>query len=155
MAPENNQQNRLFIIIAVGLVGTLVLGLLGIGGLTILSRLNKEQQLAKATATPVIKVLAPTPKASATAIAAVPAIPTPTATPVVVPTKAVSPTAGAVIPASPTTPTATAQPNKAVIPVNNKAGEVPKTGVGVAEGLFAGFAFFFVASLSHAWRKRR
>lgn len=114
-------QNRIFTMIALGLVGLLILGLLGIGGLIVFTRL-------RGPATPtVVAELTPT----ATSTKAPTATPTkaPTATPTRTPTSVPSPTPTRVVTPSPT-PVVTPTP----IP---KEG-VPVTGWGPLEGALAG-----------------
>jgi len=77
--PEPPEQNRLFIIIAIGLVGMLVLGLLGIGGYVVFSRSKRSSQAQLAAqATPVVLLAADTPTVMATDTP----LPTKTSTPV-------------------------------------------------------------------------
>jgi len=63
--PEPPEQNRLFIIIAIGLVGMLVLGLLGIGGYVVFSRSKRSAYLAEER--PVVMMPTDTPTVMATA----------------------------------------------------------------------------------------
>lgn len=63
--PEPPEQSRLFIIIAIGLVGMLVLGLLGIGGYVVFSRSKRSTYLAEGR--PVVIVPTDTPTVMATA----------------------------------------------------------------------------------------
>jgi hypothetical protein len=77
--PEPPEQNRLFIIIAIGLVGMLVLGLLGIGGYVVFSRSKRSSQAQRAAqATPIVLLATDTP----TVMATVTPLPTKTSTPV-------------------------------------------------------------------------
>ena len=46
--------NRLFVLIALFLVGLLVLGLLAIGGVVIIGSINRSQQAARPTLTPTL-----------------------------------------------------------------------------------------------------
>lgn len=143
--------NRLFIILAVGLAGLVVLGLVAIGGVLIMKNIRNQQTLAQATITaptPTLMVaeeVIPTPTATYTPVPALPtepAQPTPTNTPVVLATN--TPTeaeAAAVAAAATTAPPATKTP----VPVGTPAGnnQVPNTGVGgfelslIAMGLLA------------------
>jgi hypothetical protein len=78
-------QNRLFMILAVSLVGLLVLGLVGIGGVFII-RQNLEQQNLAAKPSPTVLLVLPNATATFTPAppkAATPVAPTPTNTPVV------------------------------------------------------------------------
>ena len=77
--PEPPEQNRLFVIIAIGLVGMLVLGLLGIGGYVVFSRSKRAGQTQRvAQDTPVVLLATDTPTVMATDTPA----PTKTATPI-------------------------------------------------------------------------
>lgn len=142
---EDGGGNRLFVILAVGLAGLVVLGLVAIGGVLILRNIRSQQSLAQATAVPVatqivrVEEVIPTPTATLTPIPAVPTdVPeaTPTNTPVVMPTN--TPTqdeAAATVAAAPE-----AAPTKTPVPAGMPAGnnEVPDTGVGGFElGLIA------------------
>jgi hypothetical protein len=131
--------NRLFVIIAIGLVGLLVLGLMGIGSVVALNRIRQAQQVAAATATPTTAVvLQPSPSPTLTPVQATatntPA-PTATNTPVVGPGNGGGGEAGA---------TATRTPVPIATPVGD--GQVPDTGIGgfgaalIASGL-AGVLF--------------
>ena len=109
-------ENRIFTMIALGLVGLLILGLLGIGGLIIFTRL-------RGPATPtVVAELTPTA--------------TPTKAPTATPTKA--PTATPTKPPTATpTRVATPSPTPVVTPTPTEEG-VPETGWGPLEGVLAG-----------------
>jgi cytoskeletal protein RodZ len=78
-------QNRLFVILAIALIGLLVLGLLGVGGVFII-RQNIQEQDAASKATPTLFAILPNPSPTPTEIPRIatqtPA-PTPTNTPVV------------------------------------------------------------------------
>lgn len=78
--PEPPEQNRLFIIIAIGLVGMLVLGLLGIGGYVIFSRSKRSSTQAQQVvqSTPVVLLATDTPTVMATDTP----LPTRTSTPI-------------------------------------------------------------------------
>ena len=134
-------QSRLFIIIAIGLVGLLVLGLLGIGGYVIFSRVRRgAEQVAEAET-----AAAGTAQAQATAEAPtetpVPTfipVPTDTPTPAVTNTPVVPPTTGTpeLTPGAPTAaPTAT--PKLA-------EGETPSAGFGGIGVILAGLALAIV-----------
>jgi len=113
-------QNRVFTMIALGLVGLLILGLLGIGGLILFTRL-------RGPATPtVVAELTPTatPTKPPTATPTKPPTATPTRTPTSVPT----PTPTRVATPSPT-PVATPTPTEEV---------VPETGWAPLEGALVG-----------------
>ena len=83
MEEESTRQSRLFVILAIALIGLLVLGLLGIGGVFVI-RQNLEEQAALSRPTPTLMIMLPEPsptftpvKAAATSTPA----PTPTNTP--------------------------------------------------------------------------
>jgi cell division septation protein DedD len=138
-------QNRLFIIIAIGLVGLLVLGLMGIGGYVIFSRARRgtEQVAAAQTAA------AATAEAQATAEAPTEA---PTYTPIVPPTNTptVAPTNTPVVPPSAEmaegTPEKTpAAPTSAPTATPKLAeGETPSAGFGGIGAILAGLALAVV-----------
>jgi hypothetical protein len=80
--------NKLFVMIAIFLVGMLVLGLLAIGGVVIFGSINRAQQAARPTATPTLAIVrAATPTATrtptATPLPTLTPLPTMTNTPVV------------------------------------------------------------------------
>lgn len=86
MEEEYSGQSRLFVILAIALIGLLVLGLLGIGGVFVI-RQNLQEQAALTQATPTIVIKLPNPTATPIPTK-VPsannsAAPTPTNTPVV------------------------------------------------------------------------
>ncbi len=84
MEEESTRQSRLFVILAVALIGLLVLGLLGIGGVFVI-RQNLQQQAAMVRPTPTLLIRLPDPSPTFTPVKPVatntPA-PTPTNTPV-------------------------------------------------------------------------
>ena len=84
MEEESTGQSRLFVILAIALIGLLVLGLLGIGGVFVI-RQNLQQQAALARPTPTLLIRLPDPSPTFTPVRAAftstPA-PTPTNTPV-------------------------------------------------------------------------
>jgi hypothetical protein len=132
-------QNRLFIIIAIGLAGLLVLGLMGIGGYVIFSRARRgaEQVAVAQTAA------AATAEVQATAEAPTEP-PVPTFTPMPTPTVAatntsvVSPTTGTpeeTRPAPTAARTATPRPAE---------GETPSAGFGGIGAILAGLALAVV-----------
>jgi hypothetical protein len=134
-------QNRLFIIIAIGLVGLLVLGLMGIGGYVIFSRAKRgtEQVAAAQTAA------AATAEAQATAEAPTEA---PTLTPIVLPTDTptVPPTNTPVVPPSTGTPEMTpAAPTSRPTATSTPAeGETPSAGFGGIGAILVGLALAVV-----------
>jgi hypothetical protein len=83
---EGTGQSKLFVILAVALIGLLVLGLMGIGGVFVI-RQNLREQAALAEPSPTIIIKLPNP--TATPVPVKPAAtntpaPTPTSTPVLV-----------------------------------------------------------------------
>jgi hypothetical protein len=87
MEEETTGQSKLFIILAVALIGLLVLGLVGIGGVFII-RQNLQEQAALARPTPTLLIRLPNPTATFTPVkpaATNTPAPTPTNTPVLVP----------------------------------------------------------------------
>jgi hypothetical protein len=120
--------NRLFVLIALFLVGLLVLGLLAIGGVVIIGSINRSQQAARPTPTstlPIIAQITPTFTPSATPL------PTNTSQPTVTPTKVVqdTPTPTGDETATPTlTPMLTTTPAPGATPVGE--GTTPDTGIG-------------------------
>lgn len=113
-------QNRVFTIIALGLVGLLILGLLGIGGLIFFTRL-------RGPATPTV-VAELTPTAAVTKVPIATATKAATATPTRTPTPVLTPTPTGVV-----TPT----PIPAATPTPTEEG-VPETGWGPLEGALVG-----------------
>jgi hypothetical protein len=82
---ENTRQSRLFVILAIALIGLLVLGLLGIGGVFVI-RQNLQEQAARSRVVPTLSLSLPEPSPTFTPIKPVPTntpAPTPTNTPVV------------------------------------------------------------------------
>ena len=120
-------QNRLFNIIAVGLVALLIFGLLGIGGLIFYTRLR-----GPATPTMVAEA-SPTSTATPTPIKTATAIPTPKAT--------LTPVVPSPSPTSAATPT----------PTPTEEG-VPETGWGIWEAIVGGSILGFIIWLSRRLR---
>ena len=87
MDDEQVGQSRLFVILAIALIGLLVLGLLGIGGVFVIRQnLQEQSTVSQPRPTPIIRLPEPTP----TPVPVKPAVtntpaPTPTNTPVVEP----------------------------------------------------------------------
>ncbi len=148
MEEEGRGPNRLFVILAVSLIGLLVLGLLGVGGV-FLVRQNLYQQEVAARPTPTLIIRLPAPTATPAAAAAQPTEPpaaTPTSTPVVIPGSGEEAAAGG-RPQKQNTPWPTFTP---VAPSAETAATqtVPETGLGAFElVLIAGglIGVFFVA----------
>lgn len=87
MEDERTGQSRLFVILAIALVGLLVLGLLGIGGVFVI-RQNLQEQASLAQPSPTILIRLPEPTATLAPVqrlATNTPAPTPTNTPVVEP----------------------------------------------------------------------
>jgi hypothetical protein len=84
---EEEGQNRLFVTLAIALIGLLVLGLLGVGAVFII-RQNIDQQDVAAQPSPTLLIRLPNPTATFTSIPKIPTntpMPTPTNTPVLAP----------------------------------------------------------------------
>ena len=84
---EEGGQNRLFVTLAVALIGLLVLGLLGVGAVFII-RQNLNKQTVAARPTPTVLIRLPNPTATFTPIPVIATntpFPTPTNTPVLAP----------------------------------------------------------------------
>lgn len=148
--------NRLFIILAVGLAGLIVLGLLAIGGVLVLRNIQGEQRVAQevvpAAATPTLAIVAELPTKVPTntpvpTVAPVEPTITPTNTPVVLPTN--TPSEEEI--AAATEAEATDTPVPVGTPVSND--EVPNTGFGGFE--FALMALALVAVLFVSRRARQ
>ena len=87
MEEEHTGQSRLFVILAIALIGLLVLGLLGIGGVFVI-RQNLQEQASVSNPTPTLLIRLPDPTATPVPVktqAPTPIAPTPTNTPVVEP----------------------------------------------------------------------
>ena len=145
-------QNRLFIIMAIGLVGLLVLGLMGIGGYVIFSRARRGADQVAAAQT----AAAATAQAQATAEAPTevptftPILP-PTDTPTVLATNTpvVPPSTGTpeLTPGAPTpAPTATRRP---------AVGETPSAGSGGIGAILVGLALAVVFVVARKVRLAR
>lgn len=165
--------NRLFVIIAIGLAGLIVLGLFAVGGLLVIRRAQSTQELAQITPeTPapiVVDEVVPTATFTPT-----PLPPTPTDTPTIAPTntrvvqqpsdtngqagsgEAGDAAGGVDVAGAGTQATNTPAPTQTPVPVATSAdgGEVPNTGFGGFEaGLLAiGLVIVLLASrrLRHA-----
>ena len=87
MEEEHTGHSRLFVILAIALIGLLVLCLLGIGGVFVI-RQNLQEQASLTQATPTIVIKLPNPTATFTPVkpaATNTPAPTPTSTPVFAP----------------------------------------------------------------------
>jgi hypothetical protein len=154
---ESTRQSRLFVILAIALIGLLVLGLLGIGGVFVI-RQNLQEQAARSRPTPTLSISLPLPSPTFTPIKAVatttPA-PTPTSTPVLAPgggnatgeQAAVGNNNGGQPAQGVTLPKPT--PNR---PETGTPGAVPQTGLGALEAVL--IAVGLVAVLFIARRLR-
>lgn len=125
-------QNRVFTMIALGLVGLLILGLLGIGGLIFFTKL-------RGLATPtVVAELTPTA--------------TPTKAPTATPTKAPTATSTKVPTATPA-PVVTPSPTPVVTPTPTPTEEgVPETGWAPLEGALVGSVLAILILVSRRLR---
>ena len=87
MDEETTGQSRLFVILAIALIGLLVLGLLGIGGVFVIRQNLREQAEVSTASTPTLTIKLPdptaTPPPATKVVTASTAEPTPTNTPVV------------------------------------------------------------------------
>ena len=152
---EGSGGNRLFVILAVGLAGLIVLGLLAIGGVLVLQNIHTQQELAQITPqpTPTLAIVeqvptnTPMPTPTPTREVATP-IPTATNTPVVAPTDTPSTEDMAA------TATAAA-PTNTPVPVGTPAGnnEVPDTGFGGLEMMLIAFGLVGVLFVSRRMRQ--
>jgi hypothetical protein len=87
MEEESRGSNRLFVILAISLIGLLVLGLLGVGGVFVI-RQNMQEQADASRPTPTLIIRLPNPTASPTRVLISPTntpAPTPVNTPVINP----------------------------------------------------------------------
>ncbi len=136
--------NRMFVLIALFLVGLLVLGLVAIGGVVAFGSINRAQKAARPTATSTLPAVAKAPTPTYTLIpTATPAptntlLPTATNTPVVLPTVAgqsggdtgaQAEVSGQATPVSAATPTSVA----GATPVSQES--TPDTGIGGLEAV--------------------
>ena len=153
MEEEGRGPNRLFVVLAISLIGLLVLGLLGVGGVFVI-RQNIQQQTSASRPTPTLIIRLPNPTATATRVVIRPTdtpAPTPTNTPVVDPHASGEEVAvGNDRGQAQNSPTPKSSPTRTPVPSGEEAGVavVPETGLGgleivlVAAGLIA---VFFVA----------
>jgi hypothetical protein len=153
MEEEGRGPNRLFVILAVSLIGLLVLGLLGVGGVFVI-RQNMQEQTVASRPTPTLIIRLPQPTATPTKVVIPPTntpAPTPTNTPVVDPNaKGEEAAVGNDRGQAQDTPSPKPSPTRTPVPGAEGAGVtvVPETGVGgleivlIAAGLIA---VFFIA----------
>jgi hypothetical protein len=150
LAPSGGGPNRLFLVLAIGLGGLLILGLIGLGAFLLL------QPRAATTAAATPTRLLPTATRVALATAAATAVPTesPTNTPVIG-----APTPGATVPATvavttTVTVTATVAVTGTVAPgTTTPTGGLPDTGVG-EDLLLLGVGMMLVLIIFAARRAR-
>ena len=116
IAPAGGGPNRLFVVIAVGLVGLLLLGLIAVGGILVIPRIFQT-----ASVPPTVRVAVTTPTRALTPTTAPTSTdtPAPSATSVIVPLVVGSPAAGETI-------TATA----AITGTPGAGGTLPRSGLG-------------------------
>ena len=137
---ETTGQNRLFVILAISLVGLLVLGLVGIGGVFIV-RQNLEQQAAASRPTPTLVAILPNPTATFSPSPVAPTntpMPTPTNTPVLSPQVATGEEAASSQGGTQSSPTPKPSPTRTPVAGAAEAGAtnvVPETGVGGLEAI--------------------
>lgn len=134
---EEVGQNRLFVTLAIALIGLLVLGLLGVGAVFII-RQNMDQQTIAVQPSPTLLIRLPNPTATFTTVPKVPTntpMPTPTNTPVVAPGSGQE--AAAVDKQQQSSPTPKPAPTKTPAPAAKPAGSqvVPETGFGGLEAV--------------------
>lgn len=158
---EGTGQNRLFVILAVSLLGLLVLGFLGIGGVFVI-RQNLQEQETTGRATPTLMAILPNPTRTFTPVPPLttntPA-PTPTNTPVLSSRSAIEgeeAAAGESGSAKAATPTPKPSPTRTAVAVAAAAGSsstvVPETGLGGLEiGLLA-LGLVIVLFIARRWR---
>lgn len=149
MEEEARGANRLFVILAISLVGLLVLGLLGVGGVFVIRQnLQGQEQASRPTPTLIIRLPNPTATSVPIEMRATDALPTPTSTPVVDPSSGEEAAVGAGQANS--SPTPNPFPTRTPLPGAETAGtsEVPETGLGVFEIVLLAtglIAVFFIA----------
>ena len=138
MEEETTGQNRLFVILAISLIGLLVLGLVGIGGVFII-RQNLDKQAVASRPTPTLVTILPNATPTFTPAAARSTntpMPTPTNTPVVAGQSAT----GGEVAGAQRNATATPKPWPTRTPVGGAAeagvtNVVPETGIGGLEAV--------------------
>jgi len=148
--------NKMFVLIAIFLVGLLVLGLLAIGGVVAFGSINRAQQAARPTATSTLPAVAkaPTPTLirmpSPTPIPTNTPLPTATNTPVVQATLAPEgDVGGQAEPGGPVTPTHT--PAVVATPVSEQG--TPDTGIGGLEALLIAAGLIGVLFITRRLRR--
>jgi hypothetical protein len=134
---EEEGQNRLFVTLAIALIGLLVLGLLGVGAVFII-RQNIDQQAVAVQPSPTLLIRLPNPTATFTPAPKIPTntpMPTPTNTPVLAPGGANGQEAASGSKAQESSPTPKPSPTRTPAPGAAPAGTtvVPETGFGGLE----------------------
>ena len=132
---EEGGQNRLFVTLAIALIGLLVLGLLGVGAVFII-RQNIDQQSVAAQPSPTLLIRLPNPTATFTPAPKIPTntpMPTPTNTPVLAPGNGQEAAASK----QESSPTPKPSPTRTPVPGGATAGTavVPETGFGGLEAV--------------------
>ena len=132
---EEGGQNRLFVTLAIALIGLLVLGLLGVGAVFII-RQNIDQQSVAAQPSPTLLIRLPNPTATFTPAPKIPTntpMPTPTNTPVLAPGNGQEAAASK----QESSPTPKPLPTRTPVPGGTTAGTavVPETGFGGLEAV--------------------
>jgi hypothetical protein len=132
---EEGGQNRLFVTLAIALIGLLVLGLLGVGAVFII-RQNIDQQSVAAQPSPTLLIRLPNPTATFTPAPKIPTntpMPTPTNTPVLAPGNGQEAAASK----QESSPTPKPSPTRNPVPGGATAGTavVPETGFGGLEAV--------------------
>jgi cytoskeletal protein RodZ len=151
-------QNRLFVILAIALIGLLVLGLLGVGGVFII-RQNIQEQDAASKATPTLFAILPNPSPTPTEIPRIatqaPA-PTPTNTPVISAQSGQEAASSRSSVGQGTEATALFAPAATRTPVAGAAAAgaatVPETGVGGLEAVLLGMGLTLVLFVARRLR---
>jgi cytoskeletal protein RodZ len=165
---ESTHQSRLFVILAIALIGLLVLGLLGIGGVFVI-RQNLQQQAAMTRATPTLMIRLPEPTATFTPVkpgATDTPAPTPTNTPVLSNDNSSKPTGEEAAVGSASTTGDDGQKLELPLPASTKVaaggdasasaaetpGTVPETGLGGLEILLIAMGLVLVLFVARRMR---
>ena len=162
MRNEDIGQSRLFVILAIALVGLLILGLLGIGGVFVI-RQNLQGQAALSQPTPTLFIRLPNPTATSVSVrteATNTPAPTPTNTPVVAPGEGGS---EAAVGSVGDTGDGSQAPQGGLLPVPsprasgdqaNLPEQVPETGLGAVEAVAIAIAFGSVLFIARRMRMK-
>jgi hypothetical protein len=154
------RNSKLFMMVAIFLVGMLVLGLLAIGGVVIFGSINRAQQAARPTPTPTLPAVVRAPTATQTSTPTVTPLPTNTPlptltyTPVVLPTP--TPTSGGKVGgevAGQSEAAATRTPVPAATPVEEET--TPDTGIGGLEAVLIAAGLVGVLFITRRLRTSR